>query len=138
MCAGGHLAPCALGETASHGHPAPLGSLAGFTAPDRRCAVWMRGMEPPRPIARSRSGIANHSHSNGAGTTRRRPMFRRSLQLLLALACVGANLAAPLVAHPAAARAAEAPGAPPIRWGYYVTYAADSLVSLKANIDALT
>ena len=65
-------------------------------------------------------------------------MFRRTLQLLLALACVCANLPAATAARPASAGAPIAPAAPPIRWGYYVTYAADSLVSLKANIDALT
>ena len=60
-------------------------------------------------------------------------MFRRSFQLALALACVCAGLPglAPV-------RAAEVVGGQPIRWGYYVTYAADSLASLKANIDALT
>ena len=61
-------------------------------------------------------------------------MFRRTLSLALALACVLAGLPAPEPAHAAATAATP----PTIRWGYYVTYAADSLVSLKANIDSLT
>ncbi|MFN8515834.1 MAG: glycosyl hydrolase family 18 protein [Chloroflexia bacterium] len=60
-------------------------------------------------------------------------MFRRTLQVALVLACVFAGLPGP-----ASVGAAEMAAGQTIRWGYYVTYAGDSLVSLKANIDALT
>ncbi|MGN6810285.1 MAG: glycosyl hydrolase family 18 protein [Thermomicrobiales bacterium] len=39
---------------------------------------------------------------------------------------------------PAGTPHAAAAGVVTVRWGYYVTYAADSLVSLKANVDSLT
>ena len=60
-------------------------------------------------------------------------MFRRTLQVALVVACVVAGLPGP-----ASVGAAEVAAGQTIRWGYYVTYAGDSLVSLKANIDALT
>ncbi len=51
----------------------------------------------------------------------------------LALAILLVALAVPL-----APPAPRAEAAATIRWGYYVTYAADSLTSLRANVDNLT
>ncbi|MDP9371360.1 MAG: glycosyl hydrolase family 18 protein, partial [Chloroflexota bacterium] len=57
----------------------------------------------------------------------------RTRALRLALATLLAILAVPLSTDPPRAGAAGT-----VRWGYYVTYAADSLTSLRANVDKLT
>ena len=60
-----------------------------------------------------------------------RARWSRLAGLALVAALVGGLLPAPLAARPARA-------AGQIRWGYYVTYAGDSLTSLRAHVDSLT
>src|SRR5215218_3344760 len=61
-------------------------------------------------------------------------MRARALRLLLTLLVAAAGV--PFL--PSASGVPQASAAGTIRWGYYITYAPDSLVSLKTNIDNLT
>ncbi len=60
-----------------------------------------------------------------------RARWSRLAGLALVAALVGGLLQPPMAARPARA-------AGQIRWGYYVTYAGDSLTSLRAHVDSLT
>jgi spore germination protein len=61
-------------------------------------------------------------------------MHARALRLLLTLLVAATGV--PFL--PSAGGVSQVSAAGAIRWGYYITYAPDSLASLKANIDNLT
>jgi spore germination protein len=95
---------------------------------------WRRPARDDRSVGTTGAVPAFYGAGMGSrerGFTMRARVIRRLLSGLLALLVGGMGV--PFSPDAPVARAAGT-----IRWGYYVTYSADSLASLKANVASLT